>query len=67
MYLDRGDQQIRIMRPLCIHFVINDNLVFHLGVHIPGVPKVTVRKFSNFNRLQTQPVTGAKPVAVWFR
>src|SRR5262249_19529247 len=30
MYLDRGDQQIRVMRPLRIHLVINDNLVFRL-------------------------------------
>ena len=30
MYLDRGDQQIRVMRPLRIYFVVNDNLVFRL-------------------------------------
>ncbi len=30
MYLDRRDQQIRVMRPMRTHLVINDNLVFRL-------------------------------------
>jgi len=30
MYLDRWDQQIRVMRPLRIYFVINDDLVRRL-------------------------------------
>src|SRR3954451_4081547 len=27
MYLDRWDQQIRVRRPSCIHFLVNDDLV----------------------------------------
>src|SRR5262249_54841063 len=30
VYLDRGDQQIRVMRSLRIHFVVNDDLVLRL-------------------------------------
>src|SRR5690242_4784377 len=30
MYLDRRDQQIRVRRPSCIHFVVNDDLVLCL-------------------------------------